>query len=218
MESIVEMATAFLREHRDWAGPVIGVIAFCESLVLVGLAVPATALMMVFGTLLGLGVLEPVPVLIGAIVGATVGDAASYAIGQWVGPAVVYRRPLSRYRAEVAKSRLFFRKYGFATVFIGRFLGPLRSTVPLVAGMLRMKPRSFQLANVGSAILWAPVLLAPGWLASTGMKNVSDNAASVGNITIAVLVASVALAGFIVWTLRGKRRAGRERVRVRARR
>lgn len=209
MEAFVELATEFLRRHHAWAGPAIAVVAFCESLVLVGLVVPATALMMVFGTLLGLGILEPVPVLVGAILGAVIGDAASYGLGRWLGPAIVYRRPLSRYRAEVAKSRLFFRKYGFATVFIGRFLGPLRSTVPLVAGMLKMKRSRFQIANVGSALVWAPVLLAPGYLATTGVKSVAADAASLGSLTIVILAGSVVLTGLIVWSLRAKRRAKR---------
>ncbi len=205
MESLVELATEFLQRHRAWAGPAIALVAFCESLVIVGLVVPATALMMVFGTLLGLGIVEPVPVLVGAIVGATLGDAASYSLGRWCGPAIVYRRPLSRYRAQVAKSRLFFRKYGFAAVFIGRFLGPLRSTVPLVAGMLKMKRGRFQAANAGSAILWAPVLLAPGWLATRGAQTMVDDAGSLGGVTLAILAGSIVVTGVIVWVLKSRR-------------
>ncbi|KAA1054086.1 DedA family protein [Azospirillum argentinense] len=169
MDAGVEMAMHFLERHHNWAGPVVAVLAFCESVVLVGLAVPATALMIMFGTLLGLGIIDPVPVVAGAVLGAIAGDAVSYSLGRWLGPAVVYRRPLSRYRGEVAKSRLFFRRYGFAAVFMGRFLGPLRSIVPLVAGMMKMNGRQFQFANVASAAVWAPAMLAPGWLASAGI-------------------------------------------------
>ncbi|WP_200475906.1 DedA family protein, partial [Azospirillum argentinense] len=174
MDAAVEMAMHFLERHHDWAGPVVAVLAFCESVVLVGLAVPATALMIMFGTLLGLGIIDPVPVVAGAVLGAIAGDAVSYSLGRWLGPAVVYRRPLSRYRGEVAKSRLFFRRYGFAAVFIGRFLGPLRSIVPLVAGMMKMNGRRFQFANVASAAVWAPAMLAPGWLASAGGGSIAS--------------------------------------------
>lgn len=65
----------------------------------------------------------------------------------------------------VARARLFFGWFGFASIFPGRFLGPIRATVPLVAGVLRMDHRLFQLANVGSAILWVPLLFAPGYFA-----------------------------------------------------
>jgi membrane protein DedA with SNARE-associated domain len=47
-------------------------------------------------------------------------------------------------------------------VFIGRFSGPLRASVPLVAGICEMRTVTFQIANAASAILWATGILAPG--------------------------------------------------------
>ena len=47
-------------------------------------------------------------------------------------------------------------------IFIGRFFGPLRASVPLVAGIFRMPYWPFQLANFSSAFLWAFVLLTMG--------------------------------------------------------
>ena len=44
-------------------------------------------------------------------------------------------------------------------IFIGRFFGPLRASVPLAAGILEMHYWHFQLANFASAFLWAFVLL-----------------------------------------------------------
>ncbi|KES14420.1 SNARE associated Golgi family protein, partial [Gilliamella apis SCGC AB-598-P17] len=47
-------------------------------------------------------------------------------------------------------------------VFIGRFFGPLRAIVPLIAGTMHMSTSKFNLANIASAPVWAFVLLAPG--------------------------------------------------------
>ncbi|MBK3731700.1 hypothetical protein GAY29_01015 [Azospirillum brasilense] len=209
MDAAVEMVMHFLERHHDWAAPIVAVLAFCESVVLVGLAVPATALMIMFGTLLGLGIIDPVPVVAGAVLGAIAGDAVSYSLGRWLGPTVVYRRPLSRYRAEVAKSRLFFRRYGFAAVFIGRFLGPLRSIVPLVAGMMKMNGRRFQFANVASAAVWAPAMLAPGWLASAGVGSIASETGGFGGLMMAALAGSIALTALIAWFLGPRRRPSR---------
>lgn len=54
--------------------------------------------------------------------------------------------------------------------FIGRFFGPLRAVIPLVAGICAMPKHYFQLANLLSAMVWAFAILAPGafglsWLA-----------------------------------------------------
>ena len=60
------------------------------------------------------------------------------------------------------KTHRFFERWGVLGVFGGRFLGPLRATIPLVAGMGGMPMLRFQIANVTSALLWAAGLLFPG--------------------------------------------------------
>jgi membrane protein DedA with SNARE-associated domain len=58
-----------------------------------------------------------------------------------------------------------FRKWGVIIVFLGRFFGPLRAAVPLVAGIMGMPRTKFQFANIGSAIAWAAGVLSPAALA-----------------------------------------------------
>ena len=53
-------------------------------------------------------------------------------------------------------------RWGVLAIFIGRFFGPLRASVPLVAGIFAMPYWSFQIANFTSAFLWAAVLLTLG--------------------------------------------------------
>lgn len=165
MEELIADITAFITEHGAWAGPIIGVLTFGESLAVVGLVMPATALMIAIGGLIGAGTVDPLSVVAWAAGGAIVGDWLSYGIGRRIGPSVYRRWPLKRHRSSVARARLFFRRYGFAAIFLGRFLGPIRATVPLVAGVMEMGHRRFQLANVTSAILWVPVMFAPGYVA-----------------------------------------------------
>ena len=73
--------------------------------------------------------------------------------------------PLSRHPDLLPRGEVFFRKWGILGVFIGRFFGPLRSAVPLVAGICMMRRMSFQIANIASAIIWATGVLTPGTLA-----------------------------------------------------
>jgi membrane protein DedA with SNARE-associated domain len=172
MDQYLANAEAFLTAQQAWAGPIAGAVILVESLAVVGLAVPATALMVAIGGLVGAGTLAPVPVLLWCIVGAVVGDAISYVIGRALGPQVCRRWPLNRHRSAVERTRLFFRRYGIASIFFGRFLGPIRSTVPLVAGIMLMSQRRFQAANVASALVWVPAMLAPGYLAAKGFADV----------------------------------------------
>lgn len=174
MDTFLEATETFIRTHQAWAGVIAGFIAFGEAIVVLGLIIPATALMLLIGGLIGSGIIDPFPVVTGAISGAILGDIASYMMGKWLGLSVVHRWPLRHYRERVARVRLFFRKYGVLAVFFGRFFGPLRCTVPLVAGMTGMDQRRFQAANIASAVVWAPVMLAPGWFAAKGAEKFGE--------------------------------------------
>jgi len=49
MENFIDEFAQFIEMHRGWAAPLIGVLAFGESLVLVGLFIPATPMMILVG-------------------------------------------------------------------------------------------------------------------------------------------------------------------------
>jgi membrane protein DedA with SNARE-associated domain len=161
----VHQAIGLIAAHKAWAALLVGGLAFGESVVLIGVLVPATAVLVVVGGLIGAGIVDPWPVILGAATGATLGDAVSYYVGAWIGrDALDQWPPLDRYRDGIARARTFFSRFGFIAVFLGRFLGPVQATVPLAAGAMGMDARRFQIANVLSAILWAPLVLSPGWL------------------------------------------------------
>lgn len=198
MDQFVAQIGLFLEHHGAWAGPLLGLIAFGESLAIIGLFVPATALMLMIGGLIGGGVIDPAPVFVWSVAGSVLGDALSYALGRKLGPRIYYRAPLNRHLPLVARTRLFFRNYGFWSVLIGRFLGPIRSTIPLVAGVMRMPQRPFQIANLLSALLWVPVMLAPGFLAARSMGGLDGLTGSqwwIGALGIALICIIGPLAG-----------------------
>ena len=64
----------------------------------------------------------------------------------------------------------FIRKWGSAAIFIARFSGPLRASVPIVAGVFAMPYGRFQVANFTSALVWAWVLLSLGDVTSVSVK------------------------------------------------
>lgn len=169
----VDHLKSYLIHHKEWAGPILGGIAFGESLVLVGLFFPATVIMVFAGVAIQQGKLDAASVIGWSIAGAVLGDIVTYWIGRWIGPSVVHHYPLNRDKTAVARARLFFRRYGFLSIFIGRFLGPVRPTIPLVAGIMRMRHLTFQLANVTSAIIWVPFMLFWGYIFSRAVGDVS---------------------------------------------
>lgn len=170
MQALIDFATQFIQDHQSWVGPIVFLLTLGESMLLVGMLIPATALLLMAGGLVGSNTLHLLPVLLWGYAGAILGDAVSYWIGKKLGPSVLRWQPLLRYRTKIARARLFFYRYGFIAVLVGRFLGPLRSTVPTVAGVMGMTEFKFQLANVLSALFWVPGLLAPGYFAARALQ------------------------------------------------
>jgi membrane protein DedA with SNARE-associated domain len=152
----------FVRTHQVWAPWIVFALAFGESLAFVSLVLPAwLALITIGGFIMG-GGLNFWPIWIAAAAGAALGDWLSYWIGRKLGPAVQHVWPLSRHPDLFVKGEAFMRRWGSAGIFIGRFFGPLRAVVPLIAGIFEMPFWRFQVANVTSALVWAAVLLTIG--------------------------------------------------------
>ena len=151
--------------HQAWAPWIVFVLAFGESLAFVSLILPATAILFGVGGLIGAAGIGFWPLWGAAALGAMLGDWLSYWFGRRYGHAIARLWPLSRHPDLLPRGEVFFRKWGILGVFIGRFFGPLRSAVPLVAGICMMRRMSFQIANIASAIIWATGVLTPGALA-----------------------------------------------------
>jgi membrane protein DedA with SNARE-associated domain len=152
----------FVRTHEAWAAPVVGALAFAESLAFISLLVPAWSVLVLMGGVIGETGISFWPILVAGAVGAALGDWLSYWIGIKVGPAVAKVWPLSRNPTLIPRGERFILRWGAPGIFIGRFFGPLRAAVPLVAGIFLMPWWRFQIANFVSAFVWVAVLLTVG--------------------------------------------------------
>jgi len=192
---LVEAIAAFIEAHHAWAMPLMFLIAFGESLAFVGLFVPATMILAAIGVLLASGTLDFVEVLVATAIGATVGDAVSYWIGRALGPACRERWPFNQRPQLFDWAIAYFQRWGVISIFLGRYLGPLRSTVPLVAGIVAMPQLKFQLANLVSAWVWSITVLAPGMLLGFAFEafGLSSGEALLAAVGVAVVIALVIL-------------------------
>ena len=167
MDTYARHLIEFVRQHEVWAAPLVFALAFGESLAFLSLVLPAWAALVGIGALTGASGLPFWPLWIAGALGAALGDWLSYWIGTHLGGTVIHLWPLSRHPDLLPQGEAFVKKWGVASIFLGRFFGPLRASVPLVAGMCAMPFWPFQYANVSSALVWAAVLLTLG---DTGAK------------------------------------------------
>jgi membrane protein DedA with SNARE-associated domain len=162
IESIKDMVIGFVQANRAWAPFIVAALAFGESIAVLSLFVPATVLLVGVGALVETGGLAFWPVWAGAAAGAIAGDWVSFEFGRHFKDSARRVWPLNRQPHLLARGESFMARFGAGAVFIGRFFGPVRAVVPLLAGILKMPRPIFMTMNVASALLWAFLLLSAG--------------------------------------------------------
>ncbi|RUR40791.1 bifunctional DedA family/phosphatase PAP2 family protein [Vreelandella populi] len=185
---------------------VILLISLAESLALVGLLVPGVVLITAAASLAGHQSVDLLWVMLAAFIGAILGDGISFRLGYHHRQQITQRWPLSAHPEWLGRGARFFERYGLYSVFIGRFVGPVRPVIPLVAGMMRMSPRSFLWANVGSAVLWAPAYVLPGYLLGRTWQDHLDLPPGIKTALIIMAAIVVTLAVVFSW---GRAQVGR---------
>ncbi|SFN36212.1 bifunctional DedA family/phosphatase PAP2 family protein [Marinobacter pelagius] len=172
------MSTAWLTELTAWLSANPGLLAgalfltaFIESLAIAGIIVPGVAILFAVAALAGKTGMPLTEALVWAGLGAVAGDSVSFALGRQLQGRLTSVWPLSRYPVLLSKGEAFFHRHGGKSVVIGRFIGPIRPIIPLIAGALWMPWRRFLGFNIASAIGWAPVYILPGFLVGSALQS-----------------------------------------------
>lgn len=96
---------------------------------------------------------------------AILGDAANYAIGKKIGPAIFKTEHSRFFRKEhLLKAHEFYEKYGGKTIIIARFVPIIRTFAPFVAGIAQMSYWKFAIYNITGGVAWCVGFLFAGYL------------------------------------------------------
>ena len=169
----------------------IFLVSLSESLALVGLLIPGTVIMISIGAIAGSGALSLKTTLIAAMAGAVAGDGISYWLGRHYHQGLKTLWPFSKYPQMLIRGEAFFQKHGGKSVLFGRFVGPVRPIIPVIAGMLDMPAGRFVLVNIFSAAGWAFAYLIPGVLLGGSLTLVGAVSTRLGLLLV--------LVGLLLW-------------------
>ena len=196
MASLVSSVIDWLSAHSHIAYFAVFLLALSESIPMIGVIVPGTAVILALSALVPSGVLVLWPLLAAATLGAIVGDGVSFWLGHRYQCEVLGRWPLNRYPELIERSEAFFKRHGDKSVFIARFAPGVRAFVPLFAGMLGMSVRRFYVVNIASALVWAPSHILPGVLVGATL-----GALGAASKPLAILLIILLAAGWVTWRL-----------------
>lgn len=179
--------------------------AMLESLAFIGVFVPGTTVILLIGLLASQSALDLKALIWFVSVGAMLGDGISFYLGRRGQRAVRIENKLFR-KEHLEKAQAFFQRHGGKSVFIGRFIGPMRAIIPFIAGMAGMSWRVFALWNISSAFLWSLTFLLLGYFFGHAWQAVETWSTRIG---LALLVIAGCLA-IIYWIQRLVVRYGRQ--------
>ncbi len=164
MEHYLQPIMDYLRLHPMMGMLLAFVIALIESLPVLGTVFPGSITMTAIGALVGAAILPATPTIICAIAGAFLGDFLGFWLGNRYHEKIRLIWPLNKLKKFVNYGENFFVKHGGKGIIIGRFIGPTRAAMPLIAGILRYPQKKFIPVALLASILWSLVYMAPGIL------------------------------------------------------
>ncbi len=174
MWSLINTAADLVAQYPVLATLVAFTAAIVEAVAVLGILIPGTPILMAVAGAAALAGLPMAPILIVSIIGAVIGDFVSFYVGHRYNVRLRGFWPFRSRPTLMMRAEHFFRRYGTASVALCRFVPVLRSTVPLVAGMAGMSRPRFLLANVSSALVWAPAHVYPAQFAGLSLERLQD--------------------------------------------
>lgn len=162
--------TLWLSANPQWLGLAIFLLACLECLAIVGLLVPGTVLLFAVAALAGNGALGLSETLLLAFFGGMLGDCLSYALGRYFHQDIG-RLPVLRNNPQwLSSAHGYFLRYGVTSLLIGRFIGPLRPMLPMIAGMFDMPFARFFIVSLLAGVGWSVAYMLPGWATGAALR------------------------------------------------
>lgn len=170
MGDLLNGMTGWLTANPSWVAVAIFLVAFIECVAIVGIVVPGTVIMFAIAALAGSGILPLSEVLLLGFLGGLLGDAVSYFIGRRFHQNIRQLPGLRTHPEWMEGAEKYFHRYGIASLLVGRFIGPLRPMLPMIAGMCDMPLPRFVAVSVLAAAGWSIAYLMPGWAAGAAIR------------------------------------------------
>jgi membrane protein DedA with SNARE-associated domain/membrane-associated phospholipid phosphatase len=206
------LADRILSLHGWAALAIVFGLPALEASAFVGVVVPGEIAVLLGGVLAFERRVSLPAVLVAGIAGAICGDTVGYLVGRRYGRTLLQGSVGRLVRREhLDRAERYLAERGGPAVFLGRFTAALRALIPGLAGVARMRYRTFLLYNAAGGAAWATGFVLLGYAAGTGWRRVEHIA---GRASLLLLVAIV-VAGSVVLGARWVARHP-DRLRIRA--
>ena len=166
-------------------------VIFAESGLLIGFFLPGDSLLFTAGFLVQQGFFSiniHLFVLL-LFIAASLGQSTGYVFGKKVGRKLFDRENTRFFRKEnLIRAELFYEMYGPVTIILACFIPFVRTFVPIVAGISKMKYREFIVYNIIGAAIWTASFTYLGYYAGKVLHDMGINVEIAALIIIALSI------------------------------
>ena len=158
-----------------WGGyTVLVAIVFAETGLLAGFFLPGDSLLVTAGLLAGADGVLNLWALLGLLtLAAIAGDSVGYAIGYHFGPRIFAREDSRLFHKDhLRRTQRFYERYGAKTIILARFVPIIRTFAPTLAGVGRMRYRTFLIFNVVGGVGWVASMTLIGYFLGRAIPDV----------------------------------------------
>jgi membrane protein DedA with SNARE-associated domain/rhodanese-related sulfurtransferase len=175
----------------------------------IGVPVPLAPTVLVAGAGAISGGVDPFALIAAVVAGTVLGNSVWFAAGRRYGSSVLKllcRLSLSP-DACVVRTEDTFRRWGWSSLVVGRFIPGVSLVAPPLAGALGMSWSKFIVLSAAGAALWALVVVGAGMLLHEQLDAAIRALDAYGLEAVAALV--VLLAMYLLWRWRARQRTAR---------
>lgn len=156
--------TVILQNYGTWTYGLIFLIIFCETGLVFTPFLPGDSILFATGALASIGSMNIFTLYIVIFFAAVAGDTANYSIGNKIGNRILNMQNTKLINKNyLIKAQNFYDKHGSMTIVLGRFIPIIRTFVPFVAGIGKMKYTRFITHNILGGFLWVTLMLGLGY-------------------------------------------------------
>ncbi len=184
-----------------WIYPILFLVIFCETGLVVTPFLPGDSLLFAIGALAAVdtsGTLSAPLLSLVLAAAAVLGNVTNYSIGRAIGPPAFSGRYRLLKVEYLRRTEAFFRRYGGMAILVSRFLPIIRTCAPFVAGIGRMPYPRFLVYNFFGGVLWVLAFVWGGYL----FGNIPLVRNNFGVVTLLIVAASLVPVALTFWRRR----------------